>query len=233
MATLQNYVERMPFQHQRRYDKYWVGWANALLERMSGMGVLPPKRRSHAADVEDGEWVDVPPLCRDVLEIRDVKSQYVKYRFEEINGRLRLYRGAPLSKVSFGVAFSASPEEISPGDDSTLSWDVSALPGDISVAIESDPEEGSYESALSWEAVTVVYMAAYEPIASMGDEIEIGPYDNLIEAWLRWKVEEHEVVGSPECGYWRERVDIELHQLRGEMFSRINRPVGRKLIGFM
>lgn len=219
MATLQSYIERMPASVSMRYRnnvRYWVGWANALLERMSGMGVLPPKWQSAVRPVIDNRWVDKPPLCRDVLSLHDPDHQAVTFAFEEINGRLRLYKRF-VSRNGGGsdirVTFAANPEIIAPGGSSELSWTVEEIPASGNILLK--------------------YLQAYQPIESAEDELEVGPYDNLIEAWLRWKAEEHEFVGSPDCQYWRERVDIELHQLRGEAFNRVNKPVGRRLIGFM
>jgi len=183
VATLKEYVERLPFQTTRRYvDKYLVSWANALLERMSGLGVLPPKHLSAIVDVADERWIDPPRLCRDALSLHDPACYSITYPFEEIDGRIRLRVNVPV------------------------------------------------------DALILMYVAAFEPIASLDDEFELVDfvrYDNLIEAWLRWKAEEHEFVASPECEYWRGRVDVELHQLRGEMFNRVNKPVGRRLAGFM
>jgi hypothetical protein len=93
VATLNSYIERMPFQLSRRYlnnARYWVGWANSLLERMSGMGVLRPKRRMKGVTVYNRRWVALPFGCRDVLELRHPVHQQRTYPFEEVNGALRL-----------------------------------------------------------------------------------------------------------------------------------------------
>jgi hypothetical protein len=71
MATVKSYVDAyIPQSLQSRYDRHWVSWTNALLERLSGAGILLPKRLTSRAAARGGVWVDKPPMCRDVLEIR-------------------------------------------------------------------------------------------------------------------------------------------------------------------
>jgi hypothetical protein len=183
MATLRSYVERMPPAHQHRYvsPQYWVGWANSLLERMSGMGVLQPARVSAPVPVVNGSWVDIPPRARDVLEIRNAEIAWWKYAFEKLDGKLHITN----------ATFKAGDE------------------------------------------VLVIHMVAYVPVDDLDGDLGLGDYDNLIESWLRWKAEELESVGSPDCEYWRSRVDAELRQLRGEAFNHINAASGRELAGFM
>jgi len=198
VATLQEYVNRMPQIYRDRYrltPEYWVSWVNSLLERLRGKIVFPRKRYSETMDVsEDGEWVEFPPRCRDVIAVRNTIDQVVSSPFEEVDRRIRLYNKLPASH-------------------------------------KTDPATGDVETV--YQKVIVVYEADYEAITSMDDELPIGDYDNLIEAWLHWKIAENVQEVSPECEYWRSRVDIELRQLRGEAFNRVNVTTGRKLIGFM
>ncbi len=257
MATLKSYIERMPHSHTFRYNPtYWLGWANSLLERMSGMGVLPPKWMSAVLPVFDEMWVDKPALCRDVLSLHNPNHQRTAYPFEEINGRLRLlihrFKEQTTEDEADGIGkinFTAEPSTIALGESSILSWDVEMAYvkaggiGKINFTAEPSTIAHGGSSILSWDVemayvkaggpVLLKYIQAYEPIDSIDSELAIGPYDNLIEAWLRWKVEEHMSPISQECGYWRSRVDVELHQLRGEAFNRVNPIRGRELIGFM
>ena len=71
MATVKSYMDSVPHSFFERYkDEQWVVWANSLLERLSGSGILLPQRLSRSVTVRDGMWVDKPPMCRDVLELR-------------------------------------------------------------------------------------------------------------------------------------------------------------------
>jgi len=76
------------------------------------------------------------------------------------------------------------------------------------------------------------YTAAFNPVSSMTDDLGIGGYDNLVEAWFRWKVEEQILSTSDECKYWRNCVETELMRIRAELLNRINKPRGRELPGF-
>jgi len=77
MATVKSYVDAyIPVSLQGRYDdRHWVAWANALLERLSGAGILPPQRLTRGAVVRSGVWVDKPPMCRDVLGLRRAEDE--------------------------------------------------------------------------------------------------------------------------------------------------------------
>ena len=76
MATVRSYVDAyIPESLQGRYDGHWVAWANALLERLSGAGILPPQRLTRGAVVRNGVWVDKPPMCRDVLGLRRAEDE--------------------------------------------------------------------------------------------------------------------------------------------------------------
>jgi len=77
MATVRSYVEAyIPESFRSRYDdRHWVAWANALLERLSGAGILPPQRLTRGAVVRNGVWVDKPPMCRDVLGLRRAENE--------------------------------------------------------------------------------------------------------------------------------------------------------------
>lgn len=72
MATVRSYIDAyIPVALQGRYSEgHYVAWANALLERLSGAGILPPQRLTRGVVVRGGVWVDKPPMCRDVLELR-------------------------------------------------------------------------------------------------------------------------------------------------------------------
>jgi hypothetical protein len=71
MATVKSYVEAHIVDTFRiRYEDFFVAWANALLERLSGAGILPPQRVTRGTVVRNGVWVDKPPMCRDVLGLR-------------------------------------------------------------------------------------------------------------------------------------------------------------------
>ncbi|MDR3012544.1 MAG: hypothetical protein LBU70_04965 [Chitinispirillales bacterium] len=182
MATLQSYKERMPVIYQTRYeDTYWICWANALLERLSGVGLIPPQRRSETAEVYDGVWLDRPDGCRNVREIRRPGNTAPQFRFVEEDGRIRL----------LGVT-------------------------------TPDGEE-----------LTVIYMAAFNPIETMEDELHLGmTYENLADTWFRWKVEEQVSSISSECQYWGNRFAEEIRRIRAEASSRTNVSRGRTLAGF-
>jgi hypothetical protein len=90
MATLKTYEARLPMLYQQRYDyAYWVTWANALLDRLSGSGMLSPQHLAVDVTVRDGVWIDKPDACRDVIRITDRAQEY-EYRFVEANGAIRL-----------------------------------------------------------------------------------------------------------------------------------------------
>jgi hypothetical protein len=91
MATLKSYIDQVAYKFNNRYDTaFWVGAANLLLERLSGAGILPPQNLARGAVVRNGVWVDRPPMCRDVNEIRLAGDQSVALSFVEENGRIRL-----------------------------------------------------------------------------------------------------------------------------------------------
>ncbi|MDR2728410.1 MAG: hypothetical protein LBB56_04700 [Chitinispirillales bacterium] len=78
----------------------------------------------------------------------------------------------------------------------------------------------------------VAFIAAFAPVRSLSDDLGIDGYENLVDAWLRWKVEEQISALSQECAYWHQRVESEMSNLRAEKFNRMNKPRGRRLIGF-
>jgi hypothetical protein len=105
--------------------------------------------------------------------------------------------------------------------------------------VPQETAPGSDEPILSGHFVSprdylmLSFVAAFEPVISMFDDLGIGGYDNLAEAWFRWKCEEQAQSMSQDCQYWGNKFLAELAQLRGEMFNRINKPQGRSLAGFM
>jgi len=76
------------------------------------------------------------------------------------------------------------------------------------------------------------YVTAFNPVSSIADDLGIDGYDNLVEAWFKWKTQEHEMASSDECVYWRNCVEAELMRIRAESLNRINKPRGRELPGF-
>jgi hypothetical protein len=95
---------------------------------------------------------------------------------------------------------------------------------------EIDPDDHDAEPL----TVTMLFVAPYEAVYSMTDDLKLGlTYENLADAWFRWKVEEQVSAISQECGYWGGRVEAELARLRAEMFNRMNKPRGRFLAGFL
>jgi|GEM_PF-3792408 len=77
------------------------------------------------------------------------------------------------------------------------------------------------------------FTAKFRPVLSMSDDLGIDGYGNLVNAWLRWKVEERVLVTSSECAYWHGRAETEFSNLRAELLNRINKPRGRALAGFI
>jgi hypothetical protein len=75
------------------------------------------------------------------------------------------------------------------------------------------------------------YTSAFNPVSSVGDDLGIDGYDNLVEAWIKWKTQEQEMAGSEECMYWRGCVEREIMRIRAESLNRINKPRGRELPG--
>jgi hypothetical protein len=288
MATLKSYVERMPQMYQSRYGaSYWVGWANALLERLSGSGTLPPQHLVRGAAVRHGVWIDRPPMCRDVKEIRLAGNQSVKFRFAEENNRLRLMdrrfpeadrRTIPiLDSTPSGLVLSNDGQGLKDG--SLDNWLFVATSGGArghTFIVSGSHVSGAYDSlfmvsffdAPDWnpsdinaetpqqiqnsfyvngeeqfadggyfvspnEYLIISYIAKFDPLFYIADDLGIGEYDNLIDAWLNWKVQEQVSSISSECAYYRHRVDEELAQIRGEKSNRVNPPRGRRLAGFM
>ena len=91
MAALSSYVDRMPALYRQRYQsRYWVSWANSLLEKLSGLGFLPPQLLTCGVTVHNEIWVERPQGSRDIKELRSSEDQSYKYRFAEENNKLRL-----------------------------------------------------------------------------------------------------------------------------------------------
>jgi hypothetical protein len=90
MAALSTYESRIPPIYRQRYTPdYWIIWANALLDRLSGAGILPPQRLAEPVEVYAECWIDKPATCRDVISITD-NARREEYRFVEENGKIRL-----------------------------------------------------------------------------------------------------------------------------------------------
>jgi len=271
MTTLEDYIECVSTVEQHRHrPERWVAWANALLEKLSGAGVLPPQHLTRGVVVRDGVWVDRPPNCRDVKELRDNGTQRTNYRFAEENNCLRLL------DVSFNKAEEHSAGVISGGSRTHVYTRLPGLaenylkdwlfvvtagkgigstfivsnnqeaipPGNWASAYFLNPprnspyiEEGFIENGYfvsPRDYLILSFVAAFEPVVSMSDNLGIdGRYDNLVEAWFRWKCEEQAQSMSQDCMYWGNKFIDELAQLRAEMLNRINKPQGRQLAGFM
>jgi len=82
------------------------------------------------------------------------------------------------------------------------------------------------------EELIISYVAAFDPVTSIEDDLNIDGYENLVEVWFRWKVEEQLSASSDDCRYWYARVENELMRIRAETLNRINKPQGRQLPGF-
>lgn len=76
------------------------------------------------------------------------------------------------------------------------------------------------------------YTAAFNPIGSVDVQLGIDGYENLVEAWFRWKIEEERLAVSEETAYWRSCFENEMIRIRTETFNRVNKPRGRELHGF-
>lgn len=154
-------------------------WANALLERLSGAGILPPQRITVEVEIRDDVWVDIPRYCRDAIEVRSVEHPHIKYRFVEENGALRITDRLPMNAL-----------------------------------------------------LEIVYWAKFREVFGVNDNLGINGYENLVDTWFRWKVEEQLSALSDECKYWGERFHEESRRIRAEASNRINKPQGRFLAGF-
>ncbi|MFW6244832.1 MAG: hypothetical protein ACOC36_03000, partial [Fibrobacterota bacterium] len=80
--------------------------------------------------------------------------------------------------------------------------------------------------------VILSYVAQFAPIVSISDDLGLSGYENLIDAWFRWKMEEQASAVSNECVYWGQQVERELYSIQAEKDGRMNKPVGRRLAGF-
>jgi hypothetical protein len=287
MATLRSYVERVPQIYWHRYNsRYWVDWANALLERLSGAGFLPPQLLTRGVVVHDKVWIDRPPMSRDVKELRSAANQEFTYRFAEENNRLRLIDAAFNEPETFNVdeiiesgagfvrvrkgglaenflrdwlfvvpsgaaaghTFIVSRNETADAEgeanvyflnppSAAVTFDINAsIPAQVQASFFSE-DEIPFASAGYFvpprDYLIVSYVGKYMPVISLSDELGVEGYENLVDAWFRWKVEEQVSSISQECAYWGGRVEVELANLRAEMYNRINKPKGRTLAGFM
>jgi len=295
MAALTSYIDRMPTLYCQRYQpRYWVSWANSLLEKLSGLGFLPPQLLTRGVVVHDEVWIDRPVGSRDIKELRSSQCQKYKYRFLEENNKLRLMdvRMPQLKRLDMPVVSGneygiivQSPELTEnqlknmlfvttqgsaagrtfivggnqKADDADGMAHVSFL--HPSSNTWSTPNGEFYSQTVTYDTGTtpteqntfyagvgsyitlgyfvpqdsyliISYIAAFVPVYSLADDLGITGYENLIDAWFRWKTEEQASAVSNECIYWQGRVQAELDHLRGERFNRINKPVGRRLAGF-
>jgi len=286
MATLLNYVERIPPMYFHKYKAwYWVNWANTLLERLSGAGFLPPQLLTRGVIVRNDHWIDRPPMSRDVKEIRHPRNQEFTYRFAEENNRLRLMdarfpepeilnvdeildsgtgfvtvRKAGLAEDflkgwlfviaqgsaaghTFIVGHNSAADEdgaatvffLNP-EDTIATMDINpTVPSQVQMSLygEGNPPFASAGYFVPQKDYLILsYVAKYRPVLDLMDDLGLDGYENLVEAWLRWKVEEQVSAMTQECVYWAGRVEMELANLRAELFNRMNKPMGRTLTGF-
>ena len=295
MAALGSYVDRMPALCRQRYQaRYWVAWANSLLERLSGVGWMPPQLLTRGVTVHDEVWIERPLGSRDIKELRSSECQKYKYRFAEENNKLRLMdvrmpevkrlvlpvlsgsehgilvespqlwenqlknmlfvvaQGSAAGRT-FIVGGNEKANEVSgiahvhflhPASSTwsapngeffsqTVTYDTGTTPTEQNTFSVG---EGAYISLGYFVPqsgyLILAYIAAFVPVYSLADDLGINGYENLIDAWFRWKVEEQASAVSHECMYWQSRVQAELDHLRGERYNRMNKPVGRRLVGF-
>jgi hypothetical protein len=90
MATLQEHVNKQPVIYRKRYQSNWIGWANELLEELSGRRMMPTISLSRGAVVKNDSWIDKPAGMRQLLEVSNPANPLQKYRFHEENNRICL-----------------------------------------------------------------------------------------------------------------------------------------------
>jgi len=295
VAALANYIDRMPALYRQRYQpRYWVQWANSLLEKLSGLGYLPPQLLTRGVVVHDEVWIDRPVGSRDIKELRRAECQKYKYRFAEENNKLRLIdiRMPQLKRLdmpvvngneygivvesaglqenqlknmlfvaaqgsaagrTFIVGGNTKADDIdgtahvcflhpssnvwsTPNGDfysQTVTFDTNSTPTEQNTFFAGESSFVSLGYFVPQDNYLIIsYTAAFVPVYSLADDLGIVGYENLIDAWFRWKTEEQASSMSNECIYWQGRAEAELDHLRGERFNRINKPVGRRLVGF-
>jgi len=112
-------------------------------------------------------------------------------------------------------------------------WDFSdPMPDDPPLDIDDEPFITTGYFVAPRDYLMLSFTAKFDPLLSMDDNLGIEGYENLVDAWFRWKVEEQVSALSQECAYWNQQFDIEMSRLRIERFNRVNKPQGRRLAGF-
>lgn len=266
MATLASYKERQPYLFQQRYqDSYWIGWAKALLEKLSGRGFLPLLHLTMGVIPSHGVWIDKPAGYREAMELRHPTYEGLKYRFQDENNRLRLTDSSrsadPAATVPSEILnVSSTGLDVNIGvkdEDDLQNWlfavtggaaagknliigssDVTDVSGITSLSFlhpqngfDSDSITDGYLTGPDYYVI-LSYVAEFASITSISDDLGLSGYESLIDAWFRWKIEEQASAISNECVYWGQRVERELYSLQCEKDGRMNKPKGRRLVGF-
>lgn len=267
MATLTSYKDRQPYLFQQRYkDSYWIGWANALLEKLSGRGFLPLLHLTMGVIPSHSVWIDKPAGYREAVEIHHPTIESLKYRFVDENDRLRLIDSSRAEDPAITTPteilnVSSTGLDVNVGvkdEDDLKSWlfvvtagtaagknliigssSVSDAGGITSLSF-LHPQSGFDAGSITAGYLTgpdyyviLSYVAQFAAITTIGDDLGLSGYENLIDAWFRWKIEEQASAVSKECVYWGGRVQDELNSLQAEKDGRMNKPVGRRLTGFI
>lgn len=93
MATVSAVRLRTTSWIQARYlaDPYFINWINELLEDLSGeIGLFKEIKLETGAIVEEKKWIDEPAGCRALNRISNPQDSDQHYRWERVNGRIKL-----------------------------------------------------------------------------------------------------------------------------------------------
>jgi hypothetical protein len=93
MATLATILSRAPMSMiwaNRYAPSTFIDWTNELLEELSSRGAIIDLQKESGAVVVDKVWITKPQGSRDIRKIYSPLAMDLEYRFEIIEGRIRL-----------------------------------------------------------------------------------------------------------------------------------------------
>ena len=91
MATLQTHINRMPAVFSKKYaSARWIEWANEILEKLSGDGMMPLLKFNRGVVTENDYWITKPHNFRQLIDCYAPENIQMHYPVREDEGKLRL-----------------------------------------------------------------------------------------------------------------------------------------------